>query len=104
MEYRRFGPTGLKVAELCLGTMTFGREADEAASLAILNRYLDAGGNFVDTANGYGNPRGRSEEIVGRGLMGRRDQIVLATKVRFPTGSGGLNDRGLSRRHIRQQV
>jgi aryl-alcohol dehydrogenase-like predicted oxidoreductase len=103
VEYRRFGCTGLKVAELCLGTMTFGREADEDASRAILTRYLEAGGNFVDTANGYGEWPGLSEEIVGRGLAGRRNDVVLATKVRFPAGPG-VNDRGLSRRHIRQQV
>jgi aryl-alcohol dehydrogenase-like predicted oxidoreductase len=103
MEYRRFGRTGMKVTELCLGTMTFGREADEETSQAILRRYLEAGGNFVDTANGYGARPGLSEEIVGRGLVGRRHEVVVATKVRFPAGPG-VNDRGLSRRHIRQQV
>jgi aryl-alcohol dehydrogenase-like predicted oxidoreductase len=103
MENRRLGGSGLQVSEFCLGTMTFGRECDETVSRAILDRFLAAGGNFVDTANGYGNPPGRSEEIVGRALLGRRDSVVLATKVRFPTGTG-LNDRGLSRRHIRREV
>jgi aryl-alcohol dehydrogenase-like predicted oxidoreductase len=102
MEYRQLGSTGVRVSELCLGTMTFGREADEAASRAIVDRFLEAGGNFLDTANGYGNPPGRSESILGDVLNGRRDQVVLATKVRFATGDGP-NDRGLSRRHIRQQ-
>jgi aryl-alcohol dehydrogenase-like predicted oxidoreductase len=83
--------------------MTFGREADEGASRAILERFRSAGGNFVDTANNYGNPRGATEEILGRLLVGQRDDIVLATKVRFPNGDGA-NDRGLSRRHICQQV
>jgi len=103
MEYRQLGRAGVYVSELCLGTMTFGREADEIASRAILDRFLEAGGNFVDTADGYGAHPGLSEQIVGRALAGRRDQVVIATKVRFPTG-GGRNDRGLSRRHIQMGV
>jgi len=83
--------------------MTFGREADEATSRSILDRFLDAGGTFVDTANNYGEPGGASEAILGRALAGRRDTVVLATKVRFFTGDGA-NDRGLSRRHIRMSV
>ena len=84
-----------------LGTMTFGNEADEATSKAIVDRFLDAGGNFVDTANVYSG--GVSEEITGRALGSRRDEVVLATKVRFPMGDGP-NDVGLSRRNIRTQV
>jgi aryl-alcohol dehydrogenase-like predicted oxidoreductase len=102
MEYRQFGSTGVRVSELCLGTMTFGRETDDAVARAIVDRFVDAGGNFIDTANGYGNPSGRSESILGEVLNGRRDEIVLGTKVRFATGDGP-NDRGLSRRHILQQ-
>src|SRR5258708_5895239 len=83
--------------------MTFGRGADEDASRVILSRYRDAGGIFVDTENGYGERPGLSEEMVGRGLTGRGDEVVLATKVRFPAGPNVL-DRGLSRRHIRRQV
>lgn len=101
MEMRRFGPTGIRVSELCLGAMTFGREADEATSTAIVDRFLDAGGNLVDTADMYG--RGTSEEIVGRALSGRRDDVVLATKVRFPVGDGP-NDQGASRRHVRRGI
>ena len=101
MEQRRFGRTGIRVSELCLGTMTFGNEADEATSKAIVDRFLDAGGNFVDTANVYS--AGVSEEITGRALGSRRDRVVLATKVRFPMGDGP-NDVGLSRRNIRTQV
>ena len=97
MEHVTLGRSGLVVSRLCLGTMTFGREADEAASTAMVDRYLEAGGNFVDTANVYG-PR-TSEEITGRALAGRREDVVLATKVRFPMGDGP-NDVGLSRAHI----
>lgn len=98
MELRTLGSTGVRVSELCLGAMTFGREADEATSKAIVDRFLDAGGNFIDTADVYSE--GVSEQITGRALAGRRDDVVLATKVRFPTGPGP-NDVGLSRRHIR---
>jgi aryl-alcohol dehydrogenase-like predicted oxidoreductase len=105
MRIRLLGKTGLKVSDLCLGTMTFGsvpemRRApgcDEETSLAILNAYLESGGNFIDTADGYAD--GRSEEIVGKGLKGRRDDVVLATKVFFPVGPGA-NRKGLSRKHI----
>ncbi len=101
MEMRQLGRTGTKVSELCLGAMTFGREADEATSRAIVDRFLDAGGNFVDTANVYS--LGISEEITGRAIAAKRDAVVLATKVRFRMGDGP-NDVGLSRRHIRMQV
>lgn len=101
MEQRPLGRTGTRVSELCLGTMTFGKEADEATSRAIVDRFLDAGGSFVDTANVYS--QGVSEEITGRALGTRRDDVVLATKVRFPMGDGP-NDVGLSRRSIRKQV
>ena len=98
MEYRYLGKTGLKVSELCLGTMTFGREINQRASHRILNRFVEAGGNFIDTADVY--TQGASEEIVGRWLKGKsRDNFVIATKVRFPMGDGP-NDLGLSRKHI----
>src|SRR5215203_7392434 len=99
MDYARLGNTGLMVSELCLGCMTFGQEADEEASREIVGRFLEAGGNFVDTADVYSN--GVSEEITGRALEGVRDDVVLATKVRFPMGEGP-NDVGLSRKHIMQ--
>jgi aryl-alcohol dehydrogenase-like predicted oxidoreductase len=98
MELRPLGRTGIQVSELCLGAMTFGREADEATSRRMVDRFLDAGGNFIDTADVYSE--GLSEEITGRTIAARRDEIVLATKVRFATGPGP-NDVGLSRRHIR---
>lgn len=97
MEYRRLGGTGLMVSELCLGTMTFGRELDESGSREIIGRFLEAGGNFIDTADVY--EAGVSEEITGRAIKGLREDVVLATKVRFPVGDGP-NDVGLSRKHI----
>ena len=99
MEYRRLGDTGLMVSELCLGCMTFGREADEGDSREIVSRFLEAGGNFIDTADVYS--KGISEEITGRAIKGVRDDVVLATKVFFPMGEGP-NDTGLSRKHITQ--
>jgi len=101
MNYVRFGQTGIKVSEICLGTMTFGNEADEDTSRLIMDRAVDAGVNFFDTADIY--TRGTTEQIVGRWLKDRRDQIVLATKVYFPTGTG-VNDRGSSRLHILKGV
>lgn len=98
MEYRLMGKTGLKVSELCLGAMTFGRETPETESYAIMDRFANAGGNFIDTANVYSH--GISETIVGNWLkQQRRDDYVIATKVRFPMGDGP-NDVGLSRKHI----
>src|SRR2546421_12981842 len=85
MEYRRLGNTGLMVSELCLGCMTFGREADEQTSHRIIHRFIEAGGNFLDTADVYG--RGVSEEINGRALQGIRDEHFSATKVRSAMGS-----------------
>lgn len=110
MQYRQMGRTGLRVSTICLGAMTFGEAptgfmagvgCDEATSRAILDRAFDAGVNFVDTADVYGN--GLSEEIVGRWMKPRRDRVVLATKGRFTMGSGP-NDMGLSRLHLKQAV
>src|ERR1041384_7910736 len=98
MEYRYLGRSGTTVSELCLGAMTFGREADEADSRRMLDLFADAGGNFIDTADVYGE--GASEEVTGRWLKDRdREQWVIATKVRFPNGPG-VNDVGLGRKHI----
>lgn len=101
MQYRNLGTSGCIVSEFCLGTMTFGAEADEAASGRIMTAYRDAGGTFLDTADVYSS--GISEEIVGRWLKANpaeAAQIVLATKARFPMGPGP-NDLGNSRRHLR---
>lgn len=98
MNYRYLGRTGLKVSELCLGAMTFARETSEADSHRMLDAFVEAGGNFVDTADVYS--QGASEDVVGRWLAGkRRDDVVIATKVRFGMGAGP-NDVGLSRKHI----
>src|SRR5260370_38569545 len=89
MEYRPLGSTGSAVSALCLGAMTFGKETDEKASHAQLDRFVERGGNFVDTPDVYS--RGASEEIIGRWLPARpavADQIVIATKGRFPMGAG----------------
>ena len=103
MEYKQLGNTGVRVSELCLGTMTFGRETDEKTSREIISRFLDKGGNFIDTADIYGAVRGASEEIVGQALKGKRSKVILSTKVGFSTGSGP-NDKGLSRVHIMQAI
>ncbi|MEV0715097.1 aldo/keto reductase [Asanoa sp. NPDC050611] len=100
MRYRRLGSTGTIVSTLCLGTMTFGAETDEAGSHAQLDRFVEAGGNFLDTADVYS--RGVSEQIIGRWLRARpgvRDRLVIATKGRFPMGDD-VNDAGLSRTHL----
>ena len=107
MEYRTLGSTGLKVSELCLGTMQFGWTADEATSHSVLDAAFEAGINFIDTADIYsrwvtGNPGGVAETIIGRWLAaqpGRRAQIILATKVRGAMGDRP-EDAGLSRGHI----
>jgi aryl-alcohol dehydrogenase-like predicted oxidoreductase len=100
MEYRTLGNTGTVVSTLCLGTMTFGTESDEKVAHEQLDRFVERGGNFLDTADVYSN--GESERIIGQWLSARpamRDQMVVATKGRFSTG-GGRNDVGLSRVHL----
>jgi aryl-alcohol dehydrogenase-like predicted oxidoreductase len=103
MNYRFLGRTGVKVSTLSLGTMTFGREADERESKRILDRYLDAGGNFVDTADVYGRSPGDTESVLARILAGRRERVILATKV-FGRMGGGPNEQGLSRMHMASAV
>ncbi len=97
MEYRTLGRTGVQVSCLCMGTMSFGAEADEETSAAMFHRCRELGINFFDTANVYAG--GRSEEILGRLIRDCREEIVLASKVYFPVGED-VNARGLSRRHI----
>jgi aryl-alcohol dehydrogenase-like predicted oxidoreductase len=104
MQYRQLGRSGLKVSELCLGTMNFGPRTSEADSFEILNQAVDAGINFIDTANQYGGDLGvgTTEKILGKWLAqdtSRRERLVLATKVHEPM-SDDVNDRGLSARHI----
>lgn len=101
MQYYYLGRTGVRVSAATLGTMTFGNEADEATSFAIMDHAAESGINHFDTANIYNG--GKSEEITGRWLKDKRDDFVLATKVYFPAGAG-VNDRGSSRRHLVQSV
>jgi aryl-alcohol dehydrogenase-like predicted oxidoreductase len=111
MEYRSLGRTGLKVSELCLGTMQFGWTADENQSIKVISAAFDAGINFFDTADVYsrwaeGNPGGVAESIIGKWIKQSktpREQLVIATKVRGRMGSGP-NDEGLSRVHIMHAV
>ncbi|VAW43504.1 Aldo/keto reductase, partial [hydrothermal vent metagenome] len=111
MEYRRLGRTGLKVSTICLGTMQFGWSAAAATGHAIMSRAVELGCNFIDTADIYsrwveGNDGGVSEQIIGDWLAAgnvRREDIVLATKVRGQMGDGP-NDQGLSRLHIMNSV
>jgi len=131
MEYRKMGRTGLKVSSFCLGTMTLGRQVDEKESIQIIHAAMDAGVNFIDTADMYVN--GVTEEILGKAIGGQRDSLVIASKgghIRkldkkygeqrdygpidlarprpfhpWPAGEGvGHNDMGLSRKHIMQAL
>jgi aryl-alcohol dehydrogenase (NADP+) len=106
MKHRRLGRTGLKVSEICLGTMTFAGQSDEPTAKRIMDVAAERGVTFLDTADVYPIPpdpdtSGRTEEVVGRWLAasGRRDAFVLATKCKMRVGRGP-NDEGLSRRHI----
>lgn len=110
MEYRSLGRTGLRVSELCMGTMQFGWTTDEAHAFEVLDAYVESGGNFLDTADVYtrwfeGNPGGVAEQIIGRWMKerGNRQDLVVATKVRGTMGPGP-NDVGLSRKHILDAV
>ncbi|HEY7069765.1 MAG TPA: aldo/keto reductase, partial [Acidimicrobiales bacterium] len=103
MRYRSLGTTGVKVSPLCLGAMMFGRigNRDHEEGVRIIHRALDAGINFIDTADVYS--AGESEEIVGQALAGRRDDVVLATKFHGPMGEDP-NQQGNSRRWIVREV
>ena len=101
MEYRLLGRTGVRVSPLCLGTMMFGGQTSEADSLRIIHKALDAGINFIDTADMY--VAGESERIVGKAIADSRGQVVLATKGRNKMGEGP-NDWGTSRLHMRQAL
>lgn len=110
MKYRPLGTSGLMVSPICLGTMTFGDPVEEKDSIALVHGAMDLGINFVDTANVYegyrrvlGSAGGVAEEIVGKALKGRRDKVILATKVCAPIGPGP-QDRGLSATHILREI
>jgi aryl-alcohol dehydrogenase-like predicted oxidoreductase len=116
LKYKLLGNTGMRVSTICLGTGPFGVAPLEHDAIRLVHHALDVGVNFIDTANSYGNftrldragapaasERSSAEEIVGKALKGRRDEVVVATKVREVVGTGVL-DVGLSRRHVMQQV
>ena len=104
MRWKSFGNSGLKVTELCLGTMTLAGQADERTGFAILDLAFEGGIRFLDTADVYplgGTPedKGRTEEIIGRWLRGKRDKFVLSTKCGSQAGPAPW-DRGTSRKHV----
>jgi aryl-alcohol dehydrogenase-like predicted oxidoreductase len=101
MEFVNLGKSGLKVSRLCLGTMIFGSTVQEDDSISLIHKAIDDGINFVDTANGYNN--GLTEEIMGKALVGKRNDIVLTSKVNASMGLGP-NDGGLSRYHIMREI
>ena len=105
MQYSTLGNSGLLTSRLTLGTMIFGEQSGRATpkneALKIIDHYLGAGGNHLDTADVYAE--GVSEEIVGEAVRNRRHEVLIATKVRFPTGEG-VNEAGLSRGHIMDGV
>lgn len=98
MEYQILRGTGMRVSRICLGTMTFGDQADEATSIKMVETAIDAGVNFIDTADAY--TKGRSEEITGKALKGKRDRVILASKVANLVGKDKSKDKGLNRWHV----
>jgi 1-deoxyxylulose-5-phosphate synthase len=108
MEHVRLGRSGLQVSRLCLGTMTFGLQSDEATAIAVMDRAAEGGVDFLDSSDAYplgGDlaSRGRTEEIIGRWLRGKRDRFIVATKCFAPTGPAPF-DAGNSRKHIMSAV
>jgi aryl-alcohol dehydrogenase-like predicted oxidoreductase len=108
MEHVRLGQSGLQVSRLCLGTMTFGLQSNEATGVAIMDKAAEAGVDFFDTSDAYPlggdlSTRGRTEEIIGRWMAGKRDRFILATKCFVPMGPGPM-DGGNSRKHIMSAV
>ena len=108
MEHVRLGSTGLKVSRLCLGTMTFGLQCDEPVSIRIMDRAAEGGISFFDTADAYPlggsfETAGRTEEIIGRWLKGKRDDFIIATKCFVPMGARPFQG-GNNRRHMMNAV
>jgi aryl-alcohol dehydrogenase-like predicted oxidoreductase len=101
MNYRNLGRSGLKVSQICLGTNNFGGQISEETSIKIVNKALDCGINVIDTADVYTG--GKSEEVIGKAVRGRRDEVIIATKVGFGRFEGP-NRSGLSRKHVLSQV
>src|SRR6201999_1531275 len=108
MEHVRLGRSGLQVSRLCLGTMTFGLQSDEATGFAVMDKAAEGGIDFFDTSDAYPlggdlSTRGRTEEIIGRWMAGKRDRFILATKCFAPLGPSPM-DGGNSRKHIMSAV
>jgi 1-deoxyxylulose-5-phosphate synthase len=108
LKIKRLGRTGLKVSEICLGTMTFGQQSDEKTAFGVMDTAAEKGVTFIDTADVYPIPvtlekAGKTEEIVGKWLQGKRDDFILATKCRMQMGPKP-NDVGLSRKHILEAI
>jgi len=101
MEYVRLGTAGVQVSQICLGTNMLGGYVDEKASIEVVRSFMDAGGNFIDLSDTYNE--GKSEEAVGKAVKGRRDEVVLGSKVSGTTGPGP-NDRWASRKHVMSSV
>ena len=101
MEYRKLGRAGVKVSPVCLGTMMFGGQTNEADSIKITHKAIDMGINFIDTANIYN--AGESEKVVGKAIADRRDKVILATKGRQVMGQGP-NESGASRVHMMHEL
>ncbi len=102
MEYARIGRTGLQVSRICLGTNMFGADyVEDSRALSVVDQAIEQGINFIDTADLYND--GKSEEVVGKAVKGRRDRFVIGTKGFAPTGPG-VNDKGLSRKHVLEAV
>ncbi|MDD5082643.1 MAG: aldo/keto reductase [Dehalococcoidales bacterium] len=101
MEYNTLGRSGLKVSKIGLGGNNFGWWAGEADSIAVIEKAISLGINYIDTADMY--DRGRSEEFIGKAVKGKRSEIIIATKFGYPTGDGP-NDKGASRYHMLQAV
>ena len=101
MEYKLLGQTGVKVSQLCFGTMSFGGDADASESARMYAACRDAGINFFDCADGYS--RGGAEEILGKLIASERDDLVITSKCVMPSGDD-INDRGANRRHIARAV
>jgi aryl-alcohol dehydrogenase (NADP+) len=108
MDHVRLGRSGLQVSRLCLGTMTFGLQSDEATGFAVMDKAAEGGVDFFDTSDAYPlggdlSTRGRTEEIIGRWMAGKRDQFIVATKCFVPMGPSPM-DGGNSRKHIMSAV
>ena len=101
MKYRKLGRTGIEVSEFCLGCQSFGDQVSETESIRMVHKAIEEGVNLFDVADMYN--AGRSEEILGKALKGKRESAIIATKLYAKVGKG-VNDRGLSKKHIVEAI